>query len=83
MVNPEETVFVNALMRQELVTVQEELGENRLNAVLRSMELARFVGNFPSNDTNPGINPVENEKFNESIETYYARAGKGMLRCID
>ncbi|HEY5270222.1 MAG TPA: 4-vinyl reductase [Anaerolineales bacterium] len=34
------------------------LGENGLNAALRSVGLERFAGNFPPNDTNPGIKTV-------------------------
>ena len=82
MVNPEEAVIVNALVRQALVSAQEVMGENGLNAVLRSVGLERFVGNFPPNDTNPGIKTVEYAKFNEAIETFYGRGGKGMLRRI-
>ncbi len=82
MVNPEEAVIVNALVRQALVSAQEVMGENGLNAVLRSVGLERFVGNFPPNDTNPGIKAVEYAKFNESIEAFYGRGGKGMLRRI-
>ncbi len=82
MVNPEEAVIVNALVRQALVSAQEVMGENGLNAVLRSVGLERFVGNFPPSDTNPGIKTVEYAKFNEAIESFYGRGGKGMLRRI-
>ena len=82
MINPEDAVIVNALVRQALVSAQEVMGENGLNAVLRSVGLARFIGNFPPNDTNPGIQTVEYAKFNEAIEIFYGRGGKGMLRRI-
>jgi predicted hydrocarbon binding protein len=82
MINPEDAVIVNALVRQALVSAQEVMGENGLNAVLRSVGLARFIGNFPPNDTNPGIKAVEYAKFNEAIEAFYGRGGKGMLRRI-
>jgi predicted hydrocarbon binding protein len=82
MINPDEAVIVNALVRQALVSAQEVMGENGLNAVLRSVGLGRFVGNFPPNDTNPGIKTVEYAKFNEAIEAFYGRGGKGMLRRI-
>ncbi len=82
MVKPEEAVIVNALVRQALVSAQEVMGENGLNAVLRSVGLERFVGNFPPNDTNPGIMTVEYARLNEAIEDFYGRAGKGMLRRI-
>jgi len=82
MVDPEEAVIVNALVRQALVSAQEVMGENGLNAVLRSTGLERFIGNFPPNDTNPGIHTIDYARFNEAIETFYGRGGKGMLRRI-
>lgn len=82
MVNPEEAVIVNALVRQALVAAQEVMGENGLNAVLRNVGLERFIGNFPPNDTNPGIKTTDYARFNAAIEEFYGRAGKGMLRRI-
>jgi predicted hydrocarbon binding protein len=82
MINPEDAVIVNALVRQALMSAQEVMGENGLNAVLRSVGLERFIGNFPPEDTNPGIKTVEYAKFNEAIEAFYGRGGKGMLRRI-
>ena len=82
MVNPEEAVIVNALVRQALVSAQEVMGENGLNAILHSVGLERFIDNFPPDDTNPGIKAVEYAKFNEAIETFYGRGGKGMLRRV-
>lgn len=82
MVNPEDAVIINALVRQALVSAQEVMGENGLNAVLRSVGLERFIGNFPPNDTSPGIKTLEYAKFNEAIEAFYGRGGKGMLRRI-
>jgi predicted hydrocarbon binding protein len=82
MVNPDEAVIVNALVRQALVSAQEVMGENGLNTVLRSCGLERFIGNFPPNDTNPGIKTSEYARFNEAIENFYGRAGKGILRRV-
>ncbi len=82
MINLEDAVIINALVRQALVSAQEVMGENGINAVLRSVGLERFIGNFPPNDTQPGIKTVEYAKFNEAIESFYGRGGKGMLRRI-
>ena len=82
MVTSEDAVIVNALVRQALVSAQEVMGENGLNAVLRSVGLERFIGNFPPNDTNPAIRTVDYARFNEAIEVFYGRGGKGMLRRI-
>jgi hypothetical protein len=43
MVNPEEAVSIKALVRQALVSAQEVMGENGLNAVLRILGLERFI----------------------------------------
>jgi hypothetical protein len=75
-------VIVNALVRHALVAAREVMGENGLNAVLRSVGLERFIGNFPPNDTDPGIKTVDYAHFNEAIEAFYGRGGKGMLRRI-
>jgi hypothetical protein len=53
-----------------------------LNAVLRSVGLERFIGNIPPDDTNPGMKTVDYARLNESIEAFYGRGAKGMLRCI-
>lgn len=82
MVDLQEAVIVNALVRQALVSAQEVMGENGLNAVLRSVGLERYIGNFPPDDTNPGIATVEYARFNEAIESFYGRGGKGMLKRI-
>jgi len=55
------------------------MGENRLNAVLRDSSLERSIGNFPPNDTNLCIKAVEHACFNEAIESFYGRGGKGSL----
>jgi len=82
MIDPEDAVIVNALVRQALVSAQEVMGENGLNAVLHSVGLERFIGNFPPNDTNPSIKTVDYARFIEAIEAFYGRGGKGMLRRV-
>lgn len=82
MINSENAGIINALVRQALVSAQEVMGENGLNAELHGIGLERFVGNFSINDTNPGIKTVELAKFNGIIETFYGRSGKGLLLLI-
>ncbi len=82
MVNPEEAVIVNALVRQALVAAQEVMGENGLNVVLRSSGLERFINNLPPDDLNPGIKTVQYAQLNQAIEDFYGRGGRGMLRRI-
>ena len=81
-IRPEDVVIVNALVRQTMVSAQEVMSENGLNAVLCASGLERFICNFPPNDTNLGIKTVEYARFNEAIESFYGRGGKGVLRRI-
>ena len=76
MVESEDAVIVNALVRQALTSAQEVMGENGLNAILRSVGLERYIGNFPPNDTEPAIKTVDYARFNEAIEVFYGRGGK-------
>ena len=43
MVNPEEAVIIKAPVRKALVSAQEVIGENGLNAILRILGLKRFI----------------------------------------
>lgn len=78
----EDAVIVNMLVRQALVAAQEVMGENGLNAVLRSSGLERFIGNFPPNDMEPSIQTSQYARLNAAIEEFYGRGGRGMLRRI-
>ena len=61
-------MIVNALVRQALTSAQEVMGENGLNAVLRTSELERFIGNFPPDNLEPSIRASEYAKLNAAIE---------------
>lgn len=78
----EDAVIVNALVRQALVAAQEVMGENGLNAVLRTSGLERFIGNFPPDDLNPAIQTSQYARLNAAIEEFYGRGGRGMLKRI-
>jgi hypothetical protein len=75
-------MIINSLVRQALTSAQEVMGDNGLNTVLRTCGLERFVGNFPPNDLEPSIQASQYAKFNEAIESFYGRGGKGILRRI-
>jgi len=75
-------MIVNALVRQALTSAQEVMGENGLNAVLRSSGLEKFIGNFPPDNLEPSIQALQYAKLNEAIEAFYGRGGRGMLRRI-
>lgn len=75
-------MIVNALVRQALTSAQEVMGENGLNAVLRTSELERFIGNLPPDNLEPSIRASEYAKLNAAIEAFYGRGGRGMLRRI-
>ena len=78
----EERFIVNALVRQALVASEEVMGKNGLNAVLRSAGLDRFIDNLPPDDMEPGVNAVEYARFNEAIEEFYGRGGRGILQRV-
>lgn len=78
----EDAVIINSLVRQALTSMQEVMGDNGLNAVLKSCGLERFVGNFPPNDLEPSIKASQYALLNQAIEDFYGRGGKGMLRRI-
>lgn len=78
----EDAVIVNALVRQALTAAREVMGENGLNAVLRTSGLEQFVGNFPPDDLKPSIATSQYARLNAAIEEFYGRGGRGMLRRI-
>jgi hypothetical protein len=78
----EDAVIINSLVRQALTSAQEVMGDNGLNAVLRTSGLERFIGNFPPDNLEPSIQASQYAKLNQAIEEFYGRAGKGMLRRI-
>jgi len=82
MAQRDDAVIVNALVRQALVSAQEVMGENGLNAVLRTSGLERYVGNFPPDNLEPGIQSLEYARLNQTIEEFYGRGGRGMLKRI-
>lgn len=82
MTTREDAVIINSLVRQALTSAQEVMGDNGLNAVLRASGLERFIGNFPPNNLEPSIQASQYAQFNQAIEEFYGRAGKGMLRRI-
>ncbi|HVN16217.1 MAG TPA: 4-vinyl reductase [Anaerolineales bacterium] len=82
MVQRADAVIVNTIVRQALVAAQEVMGENGLNAVLRTSDLERYIGNFPPDNLEPAIPTVQYARFNQAIEEFYGRGGRGMLRRI-
>jgi predicted hydrocarbon binding protein len=78
----EDAVIINSLMRQALTSMQEVMGDNGLNAVLKSCGLERYAGNFPPNNLEPAIKTAQYAQLNQAIEDFYGRGGKGILRRI-
>ncbi len=79
---PEDVPYVNALLLQMLRGIEEVLGSNGLNVVLRSSGLERFIGNPPPNNLEHGVLAREYANLNAAIEDFTGRAGKGMLQRI-
>jgi predicted hydrocarbon binding protein len=82
MVQREDAVIVNALVRQALVASQEVMGENGLHAVLRASGLDRFIDSFPPDNMEPGVSTSEYARFNQAIEEFYGRGGRGILQRV-
>ena len=82
MMDSGESMIVNALVRQALVSAEEVMGKNGLHAVLRSCSLERFIDQMPPNDLTPGIKALEYARLNAAIEDFYGRGGRGMLQRI-
>jgi predicted hydrocarbon binding protein len=82
MAHLENAVIVNTIMRQALVAAQEVMGENGLNAVLRASGLEKYIANYPPDNLEPAIDTAQYAGFNQAIEDFYGRGGKGMLRRI-
>ena len=74
--------YVNALLLQMMVGIEDVLGKNGLNAVLRDSGLERYIDNPPSNNLEYGIQASEYAHLNEAVEKFTGRAGKGMLQRI-
>jgi hypothetical protein len=82
MTDRQEAMIINSLVRQALTSAQEVMGDHGLNTVLKTCGLDRFIGNFPPNNLEPAIQTSQYAKFNEAIEAFYGRGGKGILRRI-
>ncbi len=78
----EDAVIVNTIVRQALVATEEVIGTNGLNAILRASGLGHFINNLPPNNLEPAIKAAEYAQFNQAIEDFYGRGGKGILRRI-
>ena len=78
----EDAVIVNTIVRQALAAAEEVMGANGLNAVLRLSGLGSFVNNLPPDNLEPAIKATEYAQFNQAIEDFYGRGGRGMLKRI-
>lgn len=80
--HPEDAVIVNTIVRQALAAAEEVMGTNGLNAVLRLSNLSSFINNLPPDNLEPAIKTAEYAQFNQAIENFYGRGGRGMLKRI-
>jgi len=79
---PQHWRLVNALMRQAILAIEEVMGTQGLNVVLREAGLERYVDNLPPDDLELGAHASEYATLNRAVQSFYGRAGKGMLRRI-
>ena len=82
MTTREDAVIINSLVRQALTSMQEVMGDNGLNAVLKTCGLDKFVDNFPPNDLEPSIKASQYAQLNQAIEDFYGRGGRGILKRV-
>jgi bacteriochlorophyll 4-vinyl reductase len=79
---PQRWELVNAVMRQAIVAIEEVMGSQGLNVVLREAGLERYVDNLPPDDMELGAHATEYAALNAAVQNFYGRAGKGMLQRI-
>ncbi len=79
---PADAPFVNALLRQALMAIEEVMGKHGLKVILKDAGLDRYVDNLPPNNLEPGAKAAEYARLNEALEKAVGRAGKGMLKRI-
>ncbi len=77
-----DSVIVNGLVRQALISAEEVMGANGMHAVLRASGLDRYIDNLPPNNMEPAIQTSDYARLNQAIEDFYGRGGRGMLRRI-
>jgi predicted hydrocarbon binding protein len=74
--------LVNAIMRQAILAIEEVMGTQGLNVVLREAGLGRYVDNPPPDDLELGAHASEYAALNRAVQSFYGRAGRGMLQRI-
>lgn len=77
-----DSVIVNGLVRQALISAEEVMGANGMHAVLRASGLERYIDNLPPNNMEPAIKTSDYARLNQAVEDFYGRGGRGMLRRI-
>lgn len=77
-----DSVIVNGLVRQALISAEEVMGANGMHAVLRASGLDRYIDNLPPNNMEPAIQTSDYARLNQAVEDFYGRGGRGMLRRI-
>src|SRR3990172_5593097 len=60
--------FVNALLRQALLAIEEVMGKHGLNVILKDAGLERYVDNPPPNNLEAGAKAAEYARLNEALE---------------
>ncbi len=80
--NTKNLMMPNSLMLQALKAIEEVMGVQGLNAVLRTSGLEGYIDNYPPNNLEPAISFADYARLNEAIEQFYGRGGRGMLKRI-
>jgi bacteriochlorophyll 4-vinyl reductase len=75
-------MIANAIMLQAINAIDEVMGSNGLNTVLRSSGLEKFIDNLPPNDLEAAVPSSDYAQLNSAIEEFYGRGGRGILKRI-
>lgn len=71
--------YSNNLSRIILMSIEEIIGQNGLNAVLNQADLGYLINNFPPDNHEPGVQFKEISRIHMSLEQLYGpRGGRGL-----
>ncbi|MBI3362888.1 MAG: hypothetical protein HY023_17435 [Chloroflexi bacterium] len=69
----------NSRLRHVMLGIEQTMGLNGLNVILRRAGQDRFVGHLPPDNREPGMTPFEYSALNQAIEEYYGRSARAMF----
>lgn len=77
-----ERLIPNLRARRVLLAIQEVMGVNGLNIILRRARLERYINRLPPANREGGMRAAEFAALSQSVEEYYGTGARGMLNRI-